>query len=85
MFQTINSFFLERQIFKPPHNNILLVSVLDEREVIGFYKDHRIEKIRPITVRKGKNKEIKKERFMRSIGISRQTVGEICNLLKKEF
>ncbi|OYT28071.1 MAG: hypothetical protein B6U95_04860 [Thermofilum sp. ex4484_82] len=58
---------------------------MDEREVIGFYKDHRIEKIRPITVRKGKNKEIKKERFMRSIGISRQTVGEICNLLKKEF
>ncbi|OYT26361.1 MAG: hypothetical protein B6U95_07515 [Thermofilum sp. ex4484_82] len=27
---------------------------MDNREVIGFYKDHRIQKIRPITARKGK-------------------------------
>jgi len=53
---------------------------LSERDVIGFYKDHRIQKIRPITARKGRRSKCQ----LRTMSVSSVALDIAKSLSKKE-
>ena len=66
-----------------------MVLALSDREVIGFYYDHKIAKRRPITRKRGNHSQkikvyLEAKHILKSINLPLETVEKICFTLRSE-